>query len=276
MFFSISTWLIIVTALVSYRGLKDHAFFVRFNFWIAPILKQKDYKRLFTSGFLHVSWTHLIFNMLALYFFSGSLENFLGVGQFLIIYTGSLLGGNLFSLYLHRHHESYAAAGASGAILGVIFASLALFPGMGIGLFFLPISIPGWLFGLGYVIFSIYGIRSRKDNIGHDAHLGGGLAGMFVGLIMHPEAFAQNFVTIAIISVPAVAFILLILYNPNALMVDNFYFNHNSEHLTMDDKYNLGKIARQKKLDSLLEKIHTDGMQSLSVKEKQFLKEYSK
>jgi membrane associated rhomboid family serine protease len=273
-FLPVSTILLLANILVSYKGLKDHSFYEKYCFRIGSVLQGKDYKRIITSAFLHVSWTHLVFNMLALYFFSSSIESSLGPFHFLIIYFASIIGGNLLSLYIHRFHHRYSSAGASGAICGVIFAAIALLLGMRIGLFLLPISMPGWLFGLIYVAVSIYGIRSRRDNIGHDAHLGGGLAGMLVALLLYPSALAENYVTILLVSVPAITFIFFIFYKPQALLVDNVFFRKN-QNFTMEDKYNLTRRQRQQIVDDLLEKIHRKGMNSLTKKEKMMLKEYS-
>src|SRR5438128_9769009 len=95
---SVNAILMIINFIVSYRGLKDHSFYDRYAFKIEPILVQKDYKRLLTSAFLHVSWMHLIFNMIALYFFSGGIEQYLGAGAFLLVYFAAIVGGNLLSL----------------------------------------------------------------------------------------------------------------------------------------------------------------------------------
>ena len=167
--------ILIVNVIFSYKGFTNEQFFDGYKFEVDRILVNKDYKRLITSGFLHVNWTHLIFNMVSLIFFSGSVESYLGGVQFLIIYMASLIGGNLFTLLIHKNHGDYNAVGASGAVCGIIFASIALFPGMGVGIFFIPFSIPGWLYGVLYVLYSIYGIKSTKGNIGHEAHLGGAL-----------------------------------------------------------------------------------------------------
>src|SRR5258705_3945083 len=157
--------IIVVNVIFSYKGLTNEQFFEGYKFNVDKILINKDYKRLITSGFLHAGWTHLIFNMVSLALFSNSIESYLGGGQFLLIYMSSLIGGDLFSLLIHRQHGDYDSVGASGAVCGIIFASIALFPGMGIGLFFLPLSIPGWLYGILYVLYSIYGIKSKKGNI---------------------------------------------------------------------------------------------------------------
>ncbi|GEO09590.1 rhomboid family protein [Segetibacter aerophilus] len=272
--FSVSTILIFLNILVSYRGFKDPSFFDRYAFQIDKVLVYKDYKRLVTSGFLHVGWPHLLFNMFSLYIFSGSLESVIGPVNFLIIYTAGLIGGDLLSLFIHRYHPDYSAVGASGAIFAIMFSAIAIFPGMKIGFFFLP-AIPGWLFGLAYVLFSIYGIRSRTNNIGHDAHLGGGLAGMLVAVLLYPSMIIENSFALLVVAVPAIAFILFILYKPHALLIDNYFFK-NHRPLTVEDKYNLNKRNQQQDLDKLLEKIHQRGIDSLSKKEREMLKEYSK
>ncbi len=274
-FISITAIIILINLLVSYKGFRDQLFYNRYSFTIDSVKLQKDYKRFVTSGFLHVGWSHLIFNMIALYFFSSNLEALIGVGNFLIIYFAGLIGGNLLSLFIHRFDSGYSSVGASGAVLAVMFSSIALLPDMRIGLFLLPISLPGWVFGLAYVLFSIYGIRSRSNNIGHDAHLGGGLAGMLTAIVLYPSILAVNYFTILIIVVPAIAFILFIVYKPEALLIDNLFYKK-SHYLTQEDKYNLSKRNKQKQLDELLEKIHKKGMKSLSQSEKEFLEKYSK
>ncbi len=229
-----------------------------------------------TSGFLHVGWLHLIFNMLSLYFFSGGIEYLLGGVKFLIIYMAGLIGGNLLSLFIHRHHGDYQAVGASGAVCGVIFASIALFPGFGISFFGFPFSIPGWLYGIAFVLYSIYGIRSRRDNIGHETHLGGALIGMIVAILMQPASLKANYLTITIIAVPCLVFIYMIMTRPNLLLVDNHFFKEHRENLTIDQKYNAQKADKQREIDRILDKIHKRGIDSLTKKEKQLLDEYSK
>src|SRR5919106_1088002 len=130
---TIALLIIIVTAFISYRGLNSHRFLERYTFEVEKVLLYKDYKRLVTSGFVHLSWLHLILNMVTLLLFSSAIENYLGAVKFLLIYFGSLVGGNLLALFIHRNHADYSSVGASGAVNGVIFATIALFPGMGIG-----------------------------------------------------------------------------------------------------------------------------------------------
>jgi membrane associated rhomboid family serine protease len=272
----ISFILILANVIISYQGFKNRTFYDKYKFRVDAVLLQKDYKRMITSGFLHVNWMHLIFNMLALYFFSGSLELYLGAVKFLLIYFLSLIGGDLLSLFIHRNDPDYDSVGASAGVNGVIFAAIALFPGMSLGLLFIPVSIPAWLFGLVYVLYSIYGIRSRRNNIGHDAHLGGALVGVIIAIIMQPSALMNNTWAIIIITVPSVFFIYMIITRPHILLIDNYFFKKHSDAITVDHKYNIEKVNRQKEVDRILEKIHKRGIDSLTKKEKQMLDEYSK
>jgi len=211
--------------------------------------------------------------MLSLFVFSGLIEFYLGEMKFLVIYFVSLIGADLFSLFVHRNHGDYSSVGASGAISGIVFASIALFPGMSIGLFI--ISMPAWLYGIVYIAFSIYGIRSNKNNIGHEAHLGGAIIGMLVVLIMEPAAFLENYVTILVIAVPAIAFIFLIITRPHTLLIDNLFFKTHKNYYSVDHKYNAQKRMHQQEIDKILDKISKHGIETLSKKEKEKLKEYS-
>jgi membrane associated rhomboid family serine protease len=265
--------ILITNVLVSYLGFKDRKFFQKFAFEIDPILIGKDFKRLITSGFLHVGWTHLLFNMITFYFFSYSLEVLLGKANFLMIYFASLLGGNLLSLFIHRNHADYSAVGASGAVCGLIFASIALYPGMDIGLIFLPVYIPGWIFGLLFVLFSVYGIKTQRDNIGHDAHLGGGLVGMLVAIALYPQILSLNTVPILAVLIPASTFLFILAYRPELLYIQ--IFRNKRGFQTVEDRYHTAKKSREIELNELLDKIQKSGIDSLTKRERERLRELS-
>lgn len=271
----ISIIIIVINFVISYKGFNDRIFFEKYKFEVDKILIEKEYYRVLTSGFLHVDWTHLIFNMISLYAFSELLEINVGRIHFLVIYFGSLIAGDLFALFLHKNHGDYNSVGASGAVCGIIFASIALFPGLGIGFFILPILIPSWIYGLLYVIYSIYGIKSKRDNIGHEAHLGGALIGMLIAIILYPTSLTENYLPISIVFIPSIIFIYIIITKPYLLYIDNYFFKTHKKYYSIEHKYNEQKVNQQKEIDKLLDKISKKGIKSLNKNEKQKLEEYS-
>ncbi|MBS1567336.1 MAG: rhomboid family intramembrane serine protease [Bacteroidetes bacterium] len=265
----ISLLIIISTCIISYQGFKSTNFFARYELEVEKILLYRDYKRLLTSVFLHVNWQHLIFNMLALFFFSFGLESTLGPWRLALLYFGSALGGNLLALLIHKSNPGFSSVGASGAINGVIFASIVLYPGMAI--FFMP----GWLFGLIYILYSIYGIRSQKDNIGHEAHLGGAIIGVVAAVVFYPAALSENMFTVLLLLLPTIVFMIIVIKKPQLLLVDNLWFK-NQYNYTVDDRYNIQKINTQQEVDRILDKISKKGLNSLSRKEREVLEDYSR
>lgn len=169
--------IIAVNVIVSLKGFDDRLFFEKFKFNVGSI-RRGEQIRMFSSGFLHVDTTHLLFNMLTLYFFANAVIFALGQLNFIIIYVASLVFGNLLSLYFHKEEYWYSAVGASGAVTGILYAAILIRPEMNLYMFFVPIPIPGYIFGIGYLLYSIYGMKNRIGNIGHDAHFGGAVGGL--------------------------------------------------------------------------------------------------
>ena len=201
---------ILANVLVSAKGFNDYGFLDRYKFQVGRALGAEKF-RLFTSGFLHVDWIHLLFNMYALYLFGDIVAKILGTDDFVIIYVVSLLAGNLYSLIYHKDEPYYSAVGASGAVSGILYSSILLYPAMELYLFFIP--IPGYVFALGYILYSIYGMKKQLGNIGHAAHLGGAIGGFAVTLLLNPILFSANTSLIVILAIP----ILLVLFFGNRL-----------------------------------------------------------
>ncbi|MGB1450408.1 MAG: rhomboid family intramembrane serine protease [Marinirhabdus sp.] len=200
--------LIAANVIISLKGFKDFQFFEKYKFNIAGI-RRGEQVRMFSSGFLHADYPHLLFNMLTLYFFAGVVINAMGTGKFLVIYVASLLVGNLLSYYFHKDEYHYSAVGASGAVTGVLYAAILLNPDMGLYLFFIPIAIPAWLFGIGYLLYSIYGMRNRLGNIGHDAHFGGAVAGYVLTIAFVPYLLSAQPLVVGLLAVPIVLLFVL-------------------------------------------------------------------
>lgn len=267
--------LTLITVIFSYQGLRHMTFFNKYAFNIEGVLTYKEYYRLISSGFLHGSWWHLLFNLFALFSFGQTLESVIGITNFLFIYFVSLIGGYILSLYIHRFDRQYTAVGASGAVCGIIFASIVIFPNMEIGMFLLPFSLTSWMYGLLFVLISIYGIKSRMSNIGHDAHLGGALLGMLVAVGIYPESLQDNYLPIILVVTPSLAFIFLIIKHPDYLFIEKFTFNQ-KDYKNIDDEYNDRKVSHQQEINEILDKIQAKGINSLSEREKETLKRFSK
>jgi membrane associated rhomboid family serine protease len=269
--------LLITNGLFTYKGLTNTSFLDKYSFRVDKVLVNKEYHRLITSGFLHTNWIHFGFNMVTLYLFSTELEFTVGIPKFFMIYFGSLIAGNLFALFINRNNYHYAAIGASGAISGIVFASICLMPGLEIGLILFPVYIPGWLFGFLYVIYSIYGIRSKNDNIGHEAHLGGGIGGLIIAILLYPFIVNENPLPIILILLPSLIFLFLIIKMPHILLLNNINpFSRTKGIETFEDRYNTRKLNEEKELNKILDKINNKGFDNLSKKEKERLKELSK
>lgn len=199
--------LIIVNVIFSIKGFSDHAFFDKYKFQIGGV-KRGEKIRMLTSAFLHVDYLHLILNMYVLYIFAPIIIFKLGVAKFLVLYFGSLFAGNFLTLSYHKNELYYSAVGASGAVAGIIYAAILLNPDMRLMMFPLPIPIPGYIFGLGYLLYSIYGMKKQIGNIGHSAHLGGAIGGYAILLLVYPSIFMQSSTTVILLGIPIVLLLL--------------------------------------------------------------------
>lgn len=199
--------IILANVLISMKGFNEYSFLDKFKFQVSRVLGGEKI-RLVTSGFLHVDWMHLGFNMYALYLFGNIVAVQLGVLNFLIIYFGSLLAGSLYSLYSHKKEPYYSAVGASGAVSGIVYACILIYPEMELFLFFIPIAIPGYIFGVGYLLYSIYGMKKQSGTIGHAAHLGGAMGGYGLTLLLNPYLFVSNSMIVILLAIPIVILLL--------------------------------------------------------------------
>ena len=188
---------------ISLRGFNNISFFERYKFNIGAIKAgQKD--RMVTSGFLHVDITHLFFNMFTLYFFARVVINWFGEVKFLVMYFVSLLAGSLLALVFHKNEPQYSAVGASGAVTGILYSAILLQPNMQLGIMFIPIPFPAYVFGIVYLLYSIYGMKSRLGNIGHTAHFGGAIGGYVATLLFMPSLLVHETLMVILLAIPIV------------------------------------------------------------------------
>lgn len=164
-------------------------YFEKFAEWPYQIVHNGKWYQVLTSAFIHANFMHLFFNMFALYTFGSFLEAyfiqgfgaFTGSLYFFLIYFISLLAGSLLTVIFHYNNPEYVAVGASGAVSGIVFSYIIFFPMSTIFVLFFP--MPAYLFAVLWIGFSVYGMKSKLGNIGHEAHLGGAVGG-FISTLM--------------------------------------------------------------------------------------------
>jgi len=151
------------------------------------VVREHTWYELLTSGFLHANLGHLFVNMFTLYFFGRIMEHILGPVYFLGLYLTALLVAGIPSVIKFRKDPNYATLGASGAVGGVLFAYIFLFPLESIYLLFIPIPIPAFVFGILYLLYSMYESKQDRGKINHEAHIAGAVWG-----IVYLVAFVPN------------------------------------------------------------------------------------
>lgn len=211
--FQISIYAIIAAnVLLSYLAFNNIELFNKLKFRVYEILHKKEYYRLVSSAFIHVNITHLLFNMIAFWSFGMALERYINVAQFILLYFFCMILGGLLPLLMQKNNTNYSAVGASGAVSGVVFASILFFPHGSIIFIFLPfLPIPSWIFGILYLIYTVYGIDKQSDNIGHEAHLGGALAGLLLAIIYRFDLAQENWWLAIILLVVPILLLLIVM-----------------------------------------------------------------
>ncbi len=127
-----------------------------------------------TYMFIHGGFTHLLFNMIGLFFFGPRLEMRLGGGGFLRLYFLSGLGGALFSFIFAPFG---AVVGASGAVFGILLGFALYWPREPIYIWgVLPVE-SRWLVAFLAIAALYSGVSGSGQGVAHFAHLGGFAAG---------------------------------------------------------------------------------------------------
>lgn len=207
----ILTIILIATITVTTIYAFNHAdFFNKFSFNVGAIKNKKEYYRIITSAFIHVDYTHLVFNMFTLFSFAEFVET--GYSSIVVFssFLFSVIGGGLFSLFYNRKNDYYSAVGASGGVCGVIYSSIFLMESGSVYIMFIPIPIPDYVYAVSFILVSHYLMKKGNDNIGHDAHLGGAFTGVIYAISVIPWVFMQEIHLILAMFLP---FVVLYLYD---------------------------------------------------------------
>lgn len=183
--------LIVANVLASLYALSNARFMDKNLFHVGPILDRREWHRMVTSGFLHGGFIHLFVNMYVLFMFGGYVERVLGPMAFVILYFVALLGGNAWALLENKAKPAYRALGASGATSGIVMSFILFRPFEPLMIFPIPFFMPAVVLGLIFVIASAILAQRENKAIGHEAHLGGALAGIVATILLQPSALSE-------------------------------------------------------------------------------------
>ncbi|HEY0332289.1 MAG TPA: rhomboid family intramembrane serine protease [Stenotrophomonas sp.] len=185
----ITLLLIAITAIVSWMAFKNRKLADRLVLWPPAIDRHRQYDRLVTYGFIHADFSHLLFNMVTLFFFGRAIEGVMlqltgSMLTYPLFYLGALVVSILPSYLKNQKNPNYLSLGASGAVSAVLFAYILLSPWTWIFVFFIP--VPAIIYAVFYVGYSIWMDRRGGDRINHSAHLAGAAFGVLFMVAMEP------------------------------------------------------------------------------------------
>ena len=184
---SITFIIIIITAAVSILAFNREQMKDDLLFWPYYINREGQYYRFITNGVLHADAMHLIFNMVSFYSFGMALENYLFKALFgelsramlAVLYITAIIVAVIPDYIKYKDKSFYRSLGASGAVSAIVFAAITIQPNMPIQFFFIPFKIPGFVFGICFLILSASLAKKGGGNIGHSAHFWGSMYGIF-------------------------------------------------------------------------------------------------
>ena len=190
-----------LTSIISVFAFVNRNFFELWLFKVGEISQGRQYWRLLTSGFLHVDFFHLLFNMYTLLSFGILTEEILndyygysGPATFAVFYLAAIFFSDLPSLVMHRKNPLYSSAGASGAISALIAFVVMARPDTQIGFAAAPglgggtavegttVAIPGIAYLVIFLAVSVIFTFRKNSQINHLAHFAGAVFGLLVGL----------------------------------------------------------------------------------------------
>ncbi|SFM75059.1 Membrane associated serine protease, rhomboid family [Algoriella xinjiangensis] len=222
--------------------------------------------QIITYSWLHGSLFHLLMNMVLLYFVGQMfLQQFQNRNFYTFYFFGGIFGGIFFLLFQNIFNYSHLLVGASAAVYAVFFALIAYNPKMPVRLMFIPSAFPLLYVGYVFIAFDVYNIISDQNAGGSISHLGGALFGY---LYMKQFEKGNDFLGKFIFQIEG-------LFKKREKSTFKTYKNTsstNNQSVPRDDyDFNHLKVEKQKKIDTILDKISRSGYESLSKEEKDFL-----
>lgn len=195
----LTLFLIVITSVISFLAFSNLDLFNKLKFNAYMVWHKKEYARLLSHSLVHSGWMHLIFNMYVLWMFGEMIEPTFSSPDFfphtykygkvlyILMYVIAIPVATIPSLIKHKNNHYYNSVGASGAVSAVVFTTILLAPTMPLGIIFIPIQLPAYIFGLLYLAYTFYMSKKDKDNIAHDAHFAGSVFGLIFPIILNPS-----------------------------------------------------------------------------------------
>jgi membrane associated rhomboid family serine protease len=201
---SVTLIIIIGTVIVSLLAFNNREIFRRLAFNAYDIKHFKNSYRFLSYALIHADWIHLFVNMMVLYSFGRTVEQYYeilfgakGIFYFILLYIGGTALSTLPSYGKHKDDYSYTAVGASGAVSAVVFSFIIFDPLNKLMIFPIPIGIPAIIFGVLYLVYSAYMGKKNIDNVGHDAHFWGAVFGFVFTIALKPSLVLHLFSTLS-------------------------------------------------------------------------------
>ena len=186
---STTTGILLVTIASSFYAWNHQDIYQKWILNPYQIKHRQEYWRFITSGFVHLGYVHLFFNMFALYFFGQNVAYYFGnQGEIimLVLYLLGIVISDIPTYLKYQNLPHYNSLGASGGVAAVVFSSIMFDPLNLIIIFPIPFGIPGFILGALYLVYSYYQGKRMSDNINHDAHLYGAIFGLIFTVVLRP------------------------------------------------------------------------------------------
>lgn len=165
----------------------DPAFIEAFALWVSPDAPLEQVLsapwQLVTYSFLHGSFTHIAFNLFALWMFGADVERVWGAKRMLAAYFAAVLTGAIAQILAVTLTGDLGGPviGASGGVFGILLCFGMLFPQRRIMLLFPPIPMQARTFVIVYAALELFlGVTGTAQGVAHFAHLGGLVGGWLV------------------------------------------------------------------------------------------------
>ncbi|HZZ28174.1 MAG TPA: rhomboid family intramembrane serine protease [Pirellulales bacterium] len=234
---------------------------------LEPNLFQHPWKfwQLLSYGFVHDSsgFTHILFNMIALYVFGGDVERIYGKREFLKLYISLvILAGLVYVVIAAATKGKSPVEGASGGIMGVAVIFACHFPRRMLYIWGV-LPVPAFMLVIVFIALDFLGSFDQSDLTAHTAHLGGAA----FGFVYYRTGWNLFRLWPRGWSVPSIRL-------PGSGPKLRVHSEPDEVEEPPDDYLTTGRV--QQRVDQLLEKISQTGESSLTAEERQFLADASR